>query len=339
VAELDRAATTQRRPGRMVETNVLLRALAIVAIVGSHSNLFTLLGGAHLLVGLAGANFGRFQLTDRPRRERVRRLGASITRIAVPSVLWLTFAAATSEKYGPLNVLLLNGVLGSRDWTEAWHYWFVEAIVWTLVGLTVVLAVPWVDRLERRWSFWLPFGLALAALLTRYDVVRLLGGDHIHRGHVIFWLFALGWAAVKAPTWRHRLLVSAVVVATVPGFFETAQHAREAVIIGGMLLLVWLPQVRVPAPLARLSGVLAAASLHIYLCHWQIYPAYEFQLPWLATLLSLGAGVAFWFVSSRSTAYVEARLTARRDRHDARDGGTPRRTPEDAVRPAEVSHA
>ena len=294
-----------RRRGRTVETNVLLRAAAIVMIVGSHSNVFMLLGGAHLLVGLAGYNFGRFQLTDRPRAERVRRLGVSITRIVVPSVLWLIFAAVASAKYGPLNVVLLNGVFGTREWSEAWHYWFIEALVWTLVGLTVMLAVPWVDRLERARPFWLPLGLALLALLTRYDVVRLFGGDWIHRAHVIFWLFALGWAAVKAPTWKHRLLVSAVVAATVPGFFQGAQQLREATIVVGMLLLVWLPSVRVPVVVSRVAGVLASASLYIYLVHWQIYPAYEFRLPWLATGLSLASGIVFWWLVSRATPGVE----------------------------------
>jgi zinc transporter ZupT len=45
--------------------------------------------------------------------------------------------------------------------------------------------------------------------------------------------------------------------------------------------------------------------LYIYLVHWQIYPAYEFSLPWLATGLSLAAGIAFWLVVSRATPTVE----------------------------------
>ncbi len=56
---------------------------------------------------------------------------------------------------------------------------------------------------------------------------------------------------------------------------------------------------------ARLAGVLASASLYIYLVHWQIYPAYEFSLPWLATGLSLTAGIAFYLVVTRATPTVE----------------------------------
>ena len=305
------------RRGRTLETNVLLRALAIVAIVGTHANLLVLAGGAHILLGVAGFNFGRFHLTDAPRRDRVRHLATSIVRVVVPSSLWLGAVAVTTRDIGWTNVLLLNGVLGPRSWTEPqWWYWFIEALVATLLVLTVVMAVPWVDRLERRWSFWLPLGLALGGLLTRYDVVRLFSGDEIHRAHVVFWLFALGWATVKSTTWWQRGLVSLVVVASVPGFFDSA--GREAVVVVGMLLLVWLRAVRVPAWLARASGVLAAASLYIYLAHWQIYPHLEDRFPLLATVLSLLGGIAFWQVSTRLApavaAWVSGRLAGRGQR-------------------------
>nr|MBA2464740.1 AMP-dependent synthetase [Nocardioidaceae bacterium] len=302
-----------RTRGRTLETNVLLRALAIVAIVGSHANLFVLLGGAHVLLGIAGFNFGRFHLTSVPRQERVRHLATSVSRVAVPSMLWLAAVAVTTRDIGWRNVLLLNGLLGPRSWTEpqGW-YWFVEVLVLTLLVLTALLAVPWVDRLERRWSFWLPFGLALAGLLTRYDVVQLLPGDDIHRAGVVFWLFALGWATVKATTRRHRVLVSSVVVASLPGFFD--DPVREAVVVAGMLLLVWLRAVQVPTWSARAAGVFASASLYIYLAHWQIYPHLEDRYPLAATLLSLAGGIVLWQVVSRATPYVERALSGRAGR-------------------------
>ncbi len=291
------------RRGRTLETNVLLRALAIVAIVGTHANLFVLVGGAHVLLAVAGFNFGRFHLTDSARAARVRHLAGSITRIVVPSVVWLGGVALLTRDVGWTNVLLLNGLLGPRSWAEPqWWYWFVEALVWTLVALTAFLAIPGVDRLERRWPFWLPVGLAGAGLLTRYDVVTVLSGDEIHRASVVFWLFALGWATVKATRPAHRVVVSALVLASVPGFF--GDPLREGVVVLGILLLVWLGSVRVPAVLARGIGVLASASLYIYLAHWQVYPHLEDDAPLLATALSLVAGIAFW----RATEWASARM-------------------------------
>ncbi len=291
------------RRGRSLEVNVLLRALAIVAIVGTHANLFTVVGGAHVLLGVAGFNFGRFHLTGAVRTDRIRHLGSSIARIAVPSMVVIGIVATCTRGLGWRNALLVNGVVGPPTWTEpAWHYWFIEALVHTLLALTVVMALPGVDRAERRWSFWLPMTLAGLGLLTRYEVVELMGGDAIHRANVVFWLFALGWATVKATATWQRVLVSAVVVATVPGFFD--DPAREAVVVAGLLALVWVRSVRVPSWAGRLAGALASASLYIYLVHWQVYPHLEDELPWLATVLSLLTGILLWRAVERATPRV-----------------------------------
>lgn len=53
-------------------------------IVGSHATLFELWGGAHVLLGIAGYNFGRFCLTPVPRKDRVRHLRSTIAWIAIP---------------------------------------------------------------------------------------------------------------------------------------------------------------------------------------------------------------------------------------------------------------
>ena len=307
-AVADPSVEADRRPrGRTLETNVLLRALAIVMIVGSHANLFVALGGAHVLLGVAGFNFGRFHLTDAPRRDRVRHLGTSIMRVVVPSVVWLGAVAVATRDIGWRNVLLLNGVLGSPTWTEPeWWYWFVEALVATLLVMTALVALPWFDRVERRWSFWLPFGAAVGGLLTRFDVVSFLPGDEIHRAHVVFWLFALGWATVKATRPLHRVLVSVLVVTTVPGFFE--EPGRDALVVAGMLMLVWVGSVRVPSWFARVAGVLASASLYIYLAHWQVYPYLEDRFPLAATVLAIAAGLLLWQVVSKTMPVVERRL-------------------------------
>ncbi len=93
VRELQAAIRPRRRWwGATLETSVALRAAAIVLVVGSHAELWTLWGGAHILLGIAGYNFGRFCLTPVPRVDRVRHLGNTVAWIAVPSLLWIAFA-------------------------------------------------------------------------------------------------------------------------------------------------------------------------------------------------------------------------------------------------------
>ena len=230
--------------------------------MASHADLISVMGGAHVLLAVMGYNFGRFFMTPAPRLDRVSRIMTSTARIAVPAVVWLGLVVALDPGVTWHNVLLLNGVIGSEEWSDPWQYWFVETAVYTFLWAAVLFALPWFDRAERRWPFWLPIGMSVAALLTRYDVVGLRDGPEEYRAHVIVWIFLLGWATAKAGHTRHRFVVSALVLSTVPGFFDELD--RTLVVIAGVLLLIWLPAIRVPAILAGPITTLAGASLVIY---------------------------------------------------------------------------
>jgi acyl-CoA synthetase (AMP-forming)/AMP-acid ligase II len=288
------ASTDDRRPGRRrrgvaVETNVALRALAIVTIVGSHANLFTILGGAHVLLAIVGFNLGRFQLGDRSRRDRTRAILRGLARVVVPSVLVIGTVAFFSRDITWKQAALLTAFT-EWSWSEPrWSYWFIEALALAVLLLAAILAVPGVDRATRRHPFATPVVLTLLLLPTRYDLVGM-PGDHVHRAHGVLWLLTLGWAMSQARTTRDRLVVSALVLALVPGYFAVGGLDRHVYLVLGLLALTWLSQVRVPGLLAPVVGVVAASSLWTYLLHWRVYPAFEVEWPLLATLLSLAVG-------------------------------------------------
>lgn len=217
-------ARREPRRGKAIETGVLLRALAIVAIVGSHTELWVLLGGAHVLLGVAGFNAARFLVggTGSPGRRILR--GAA--RVVVPSVVVIGIAAALTERYTVTNVLLLNGFLGPERWGPTWHFWFVEVLVTLLLALGALLGNP----------------------------------------------------------------------------------AREAVVVGGLLALIWLRTVRIPSWAAGGTALLAAASLQIYLTHWLVHPPLEARSALLATAASLAVGCACWSLEQR----VRSRLAVPR---------------------------
>jgi acyl-coenzyme A synthetase/AMP-(fatty) acid ligase len=311
IRELCRPARRGSTRWRALETSVALRAVSIVLIVGSHIPQFLALkGGAHLLLGVAGFNFARFHLTAAGRRDRIRHIASSVARIAVPSMLWIALALLATNDYRPANVLLLNSVLGPHDGPSEWHFWFIEALVYILLATAAALAVPVVDRLERRVPYGFPMALAALGLLTRYDVLGLEARVHVPSAVVAFWLFALGWATAKASTVWQRLCVTLAILATVPGFF--GEPLREATIIAGLTLLVWVPSVPSVAAVNRVAGVLAGASLYIYLTHWQVYPRLDGYPPLLALLASIAVGVAYSAVATRAMGLLAARRRTRR---------------------------
>ena len=134
--------------------------------------------------------------------------------------------------------------------------------------------------------------LAVAALARFAEVGLRAGPTQRYTTLVVAFFFVLGWLGARAVTTRQRVLVSVLAAALTVGFF--GQPQREALVLGGFLLVLWLPHVVLPPWLARAAGVLAGASLFIYLTHWQVYPPLEDAgHQWLALAASLVVGIAY----------------------------------------------
>ncbi|MFC7485512.1 AMP-binding protein [Knoellia sp. CPCC 206453] len=275
--------------GRVLETSVVLRALAIALIVLTHAGVLEVRGGAHVLLAVAGYAFARFQLSDAERSDRVAHILESITRIALPSAVWIGVIVVIDERFSWWNAALLTSVGGGAGHIQ-WRYWFVEALVHLLAGLAVLLCVPAIDRLERARPFAFPLGLALAGLVFRFGLVGV--GSHHENGRpaMVLWLFALGWAMARADRTWQRVLLTAYVAVAVPGFFGTP--SRELVIAAGLLTLLWVRSICVPAFLVPVLVPLASASLFIYLVQFEVMGRAGYSL--LGAVVSVATGWIAW---------------------------------------------
>jgi acyl-CoA synthetase (AMP-forming)/AMP-acid ligase II len=304
--ELERMTRPARRTWRAtLETSVALRAVAIVLVVGSHASLFELWGGAHILLGVAGYNFGRFCLTPVPRADRMRHLRNTIGWIAVPSIAWIAITLVITDDYHPTNLLLLNKFLGPDDSMTAGRLWFVEVLVWILVALAVVCWWPAGDRLERRYPFGFATAFLAAGLALRYDVLGLDMGREAWFTVLAFWFFAAGWTAAKASTAWQRIAVTVVLIVGLYGYFGNAH--REALVLAGFALLIWLPAIRCPAGLTVVAGAVAEASLFIYLTHFQVYELFDGH-PLLGVIASVAVGVLITQLVSMLSRRVRERM-------------------------------
>jgi acyl-CoA synthetase (AMP-forming)/AMP-acid ligase II len=274
-----------------VETAAVLRAVAIVLIVASHVDLIDVLGGAHVLLGIAGYNLARFQLGGQDRRERVAGLLRSARELVIPTVVWVAGVALVTGKYHLGTVLLVNNVVGGRHWSSQWQFWFLEALLWTSLALAAALAVPAVHRLEQRNPFGFALGLLVLLLLPRLAVAGITAGPVTRYAvYGAAWVLALGWLIARAGTTQQRVVASAAVVVTFAGFF--GDPARELLVMAGLLALIWVRQMRLPWPAAQVLAVLGGATLFVYLTHWVVYPPLENSgHPVLAIVASFAVGI------------------------------------------------
>jgi hypothetical protein len=241
----------------------------------------------------------------------------------VPSIAFIGVAYLLTDRYTLANILLLNSIVGPEEVTTQWHFWFIEVLVYILLGMTALLAIPWADRLERRFPLLFPLALTGLGLLARYDIVD----PGIPHPAPTLWLFALGWAVARARTVVQRCAVSVLAILTVPGYFVGDTH-RELTLVAGILLLTWAPVIPVPRGLQRLAVLLASASLYAYLVHWLVYPLLVATSPALAVAASLAAGIAYWALCTRASGLLHRgkrgtlrrRLVLRRFARPARTG-------------------
>lgn len=327
VGEFDLRGSGRRRWLRSIEMSVLLRAAAIVLVVSSHVGVFVLYGGAHVLMAVAGFNFARFQLARGRTQSPSRPLLVSAARIAVPAVAWIGAAAWVTRDYGWDSVLLVRQAFSPDSyggtWWLNWQYWFIEAIVYMLLGLAALFAFRRVDAFERAHPMLLPAGLFALGLLIRFPIAAHSGGPgYMFLAPSVIWLFALGWLIARATTVRHRLALSAVALASVPGFFVSQK--RDLVLLTGLLLLLWVPTVRLPGLINRAAGLLAGASLYIYLTQFQVYPEFPGHT-WTAVLASIAVGLVYWQVVEQSERLLTRmrRRGRRARRRRSRSGPSP----------------
>jgi acyl-CoA synthetase (AMP-forming)/AMP-acid ligase II len=296
IRDLTALAARRGRPPRRalihrVETSVVLRGVAVLTICGSHVGLFRLAGGAHILLAVAGFMFARYVLAASETADRVRRTARTAITIVVPSAAIAAVMVFGFRSIHWSNLALVHWLVRPQNLNI---FWFVEALLLLSAITTAVLALP---RLRAAYEAdpWRMAMVALAVLLVpRYLVLAWFAGPVRGLPGTVAWLFVAGIAMAVAGTRRRRVVTAVVAAGAAVGFFP--EWERNLIIAGGLALLALVATVPVPGLIVRPLGVLAAASLHVYLVQFQVFAF--FDRPIAQFVASLGAGLAFCAIST-----------------------------------------
>ncbi|GAB3310673.1 AMP-binding protein [Epidermidibacterium keratini] len=290
-------AATSQSPSRWasVESSIVLRVLATVTVLGTHVGLFTFLGGAHALLALVGYNLARFSMAAPNRKERTRRLGGVLATIGIPTFILVAVAHLVNEQYTLANLLQVRWIFGPFNWGPHAQLWFIEAALWSVIVLIGLLAIPAVSRWYDAHPFWVALAALPVALIPRYFFLEQITSPVRGLLPWVFWLVLIGIAVAHANTIPKRLLINAIAIATIAGFFGSP--LREAYVAGAVLALIWIPRIRLPRFLALAAAPIAGASLYIYLVQWQVFGHFESAV--LGFIASIAAGLAVWALVRR----------------------------------------
>ena len=270
VSELESSGTEVPGFWRTLETGIVLRAIAIIFVVGSHTAIWQIWGGGHFLLTASGCYFARFVLTEKTAKERVRHSLMTMLRIAIPCWIWIAIVRVTLGTYALTNALFVNRIFGPNN-PLTLRLWYIETLIDVLGIVTIVIAIPALNRIERRWPFYFALGVLGIALVFRWGPDGYDFPDNLFSIAAGFF-FAFGWATAKATAAWQRALVTTILLVTLYGYFDPAHPLiwRTYIAASMIIALIWIPQVKVPGFLVAPAIVLANASLYIYLVHWQV---------------------------------------------------------------------
>ncbi len=279
----------------MLETSILVRAVAIVLIVFNHTGFVKIPGTAHALLLLAGYAFARFVLPSNLSEPYVRRTTRYIVTLYTPVLMWLICLVVISDQYGP-SLFFVNSLSDEFNGPHL-RYWFVEVLMYALVAFGLLFAWTQFRDLLRSRPVQVTGLLAVACF-----AMSLLGTstDSLYRVYSpvgTLWLFAAGLTLYYLDS--KKLAFSILLSGALFIYFD--DWPRAFVCSALVLLVVWMDHVRVPTVLIRVFSVLASASLIIYLTHWQIYPPIKHGIDFagaalVSALVSLLIGCVAWFL-------------------------------------------
>lgn len=318
---------SQKASLRAVDTDLLMRALAILLVVLHHATLWPIPGGAAALVMLVGYGLARFHGTALMRGETSRLLRAVAANLAVYAPLVAGFSIARGEVLWPSVFLLGNlGIFDPRHMLP-YLYWFVEAYAQVMLIVAALFSLPAV----RRQVAANPFATGIAALVVTVAVKLLapkiwaVGAVQIFTVSDVFYLAVFGWCVFHAQSARQRLLVLGMAVAAFPfmaywGGNWTGSWVKFMLQLACVAMLLYAPRVTVPRQIAALALPVAAAGYHIYLFH-RLVPELllsQLKLPWPAmTTLSVATGILTGIAAFHAQKVLTAWLANRRSDGDA----------------------
>ena len=144
---------------------------------------------------------------------------------------------------------------------DHWHFWFIEVFVHLILIVTVVLAVPSMRRLERRFAYAFPLALFGITMVLRMEWAWMGEWYNIRfRTHGIAWFFVLGWLIQRSTPEASDSSRRALCVVSIADFFDYAP--REWLIGVCLVALVWFREVPVPRLIVRPVAV-ARVGQHV----------------------------------------------------------------------------
>ena len=263
-------------PSPTTDPDVLLRALAITGVVLTHALSEVLVGGAYLLLALAGTMFARFQHARLVERQVIAALSPLLKIAFAYYLILLAYQVARGDVH-PMHWIMLANFSPrlQAELTLLPYFWFINAFL----QIALLQSLLFLIRPYRRFSAGNPWAAAIVTLAASFAVavsakfvISYLGvGPELEEGHFqtrtpifLFYVFVFGWCLHFADSLRRKAILSVIGVVMLP--FVSGVSVTLWLLVG-VLAAMWIPGIPLPRALRSVITVVASASFYIFIIH------------------------------------------------------------------------
>jgi acyl-coenzyme A synthetase/AMP-(fatty) acid ligase len=297
---------------RRLEAATLTRAFFMICIVALHLDTFVYSsnwGAAYFLYMLAGYSIMRFQWPEIDRTGKVDTLFGTALRVAIPTFLVILAMQLWARTFEPKPLLLISNWFDPSQYKVAYYY-FAEIYIQLLLVVGALLSISTVREFLRKNPISTCIAFLAFAMLLSWMVERVWDTNYLyHRTPIWYlWTIAAGMLMASAREWPSRVVALAVV--TVAVLMHHGLTSASGYIVSAATLLLFWPEITVPAFVKTIVAEIAASSMFMYLSHTQVKSLvirlFHGPMPWLALLGAIGFGIVF----ARSYNWFEGRARA-----------------------------
>lgn len=274
VSEIDQLDAKPKSLLTFVETSVLLRAIAILAVVANHTHLLSnslIGGGSILLFLLVGYSAARFQLQHFVASNIWKPIW-NYLKVVLLLYMFVTVASIATQSVNMDFLLMVSNFYRFQADSVA-YLWFVQVLIQTFVALGIFMSLSNVRKSLKKATWRTSF-----VMLAVFSILGLASNNVWDFSHLDYRLpqfylpiFLLGWCIYLAKTGSQKLImIGFLTLFSYVAYEQNIYHLdipRLIWLYGGALVLTLFPKIPKPSVVKPILMEISAAALYIYMFH------------------------------------------------------------------------
>lgn len=269
-----------------INSNQLLRAIAIMFVVANHATWFSLKGGMNFLLLLSGYNFAAFSFS-KTNKAIIIDLWHLIRKIAIPSMIVMISYFIINQRFEVAELFMISNWLYLNKVTDiALPIWYPQMFFQMGMLLTILFLTFPIHKLIIHNKITATIALVLISLMLFIISTSNYDSSHLYNRlpHLMLWNFVLGWSFwallntrdVKSKIYASLLLFCCVYIVYGRG---NAQDNHLEIFLSLTLTFIWLKNVYLPHFFVTILNLISSATLYIFLLHLSFFQIYNYFIP------------------------------------------------------------